>query len=1019
MRAAAIALGTILGGMATAWAQGTNGQRVPPMTTDFVNFLIGVYANGSKCPSGQGVVNGASVAVCAAPGTAANPAGNAGHEQINLGGVFGAGAVYYEEAFAGATVTARVQAACSQALSDNPSTVSLIRVPSSESDTTPVAALFTGRSCIVEDDRGLIEPDYSQGYGGNSGNSLSGEILLFCAKTQAGTLADTGVTNPSCEEVYEEDRGGGFNNYNNPNQGIVSITFTGTGSGYTSGPATISGGTFTTAANYFCVATAGAITAMLPAEGLAGPGVYSSISGLSVSCPSGSGQTFTAHLAEGTKTNYIPLRSVEVSRSQGQHISFASNVTSYSPGDTIAFSTNVNCHEFSNAAGDQGCNPYSAVTRVGWAPLTGVVAAINGNVLTICGSSAISGGVCGVAPTNGQELGEGMNLVNTSRSPYSTGTISSVSGTPPTLTGSGTSWNSLSTSNPASNFPLNLYFEFPAEATQGGVTAATYTSGGTFSGTGTVNLSGFSGGCSGVLATMAVSSGTAGAITIQVRGNACTTGSGAQTLTASCSTGTISCSGTVTLSATVAAGTGAHQILQVTAVGGNTNITLANSSQGGNIPYGGVITGGAYAIYQGSQIVSAPYTGAQPCTTCYAAVGDPSQFQVGDSVMGGEGAQQMAEDMLNSHVQNVPVPNNYGSTNLFNTSTGSFPLTNGALWEGSYKNEVLSLDWADDNVAGVVPSEGIFMQGAAPTFGFINADDPARDNLECLWNPFTSTGSNSAACFDRTSANNWWVFGPKNTTASDLFVAPGQVGIGETPPATFALGVNGTLKATGLQLTGLLGITLLGTDSSGDLESSTTGTTGSGTMLFLVPPVGTNQTGADQFASTATNGGSSGGFSNGLNVLNFGTGKSTGIADANWGGTRWTDLYQDSGAAGWHFGIYSEGTELTGNGGYTAYWSLPKPTTTNQLIAQVGAAHTAQGSATLSSGTATVSSSAACTVSATCIYQLTDCGPSGTTLGAQYAVGTITAGTSFVINALSTANAVVTTDASKICWAIN
>jgi hypothetical protein len=40
-------------------------------------------------------------------------------------------------------------------------------------------------------------------------------------------------------------------------------------------------------------------------------------------------------------------------------------------------------------------------------------------------------------------------------------------------------------------------------------------------------------------------------------------------------------------------------------------------------------------------------------------------------------------------------------------------------------------------------------------------------------------------------------------------------------------------------------------------------------------------------------------------------------------------------------------------------------------------------------------------------------------LGARLDVGTIVAGTSFVINALSTANVVVTTDGSTVCWQIN
>jgi hypothetical protein len=78
-----------------------------------------------------------------------------------------------------------------------------------------------------------------------------------------------------------------------------------------------------------------------------------------------------------------------------------------------------------------------------------------------------------------------------------------------------------------------------------------------------------------------------------------------------------------------------------------------------------------------------------------------------------------------------------------------------------------------------------------------------------------------------------------------------------------------------------------------------------------------------------------------------------------------------------------------------------------------------EGLATLSSGTVTVSTTAACPPGASCVYTLTDCGASGSTLGARFGVGTVVAGTSFVIDAWSTSKAVVTTDNSSVCWAIH
>lgn len=77
------------------------------------------------------------------------------------------------------------------------------------------------------------------------------------------------------------------------------------------------------------------------------------------------------------------------------------------------------------------------------------------------------------------------------------------------------------------------------------------------------------------------------------------------------------------------------------------------------------------------------------------------------------------------------------------------------------------------------------------------------------------------------------------------------------------------------------------------------------------------------------------------------------------------------------------------------------------------------GYTTLSSGTVTVSNSAACTASATCTYKLTNCGINGSAALGVLTIGTVTAGTSFVINSESSVSAIVTTDNSHVCWQIN
>ena len=76
------------------------------------------------------------------------------------------------------------------------------------------------------------------------------------------------------------------------------------------------------------------------------------------------------------------------------------------------------------------------------------------------------------------------------------------------------------------------------------------------------------------------------------------------------------------------------------------------------------------------------------------------------------------------------------------------------------------------------------------------------------------------------------------------------------------------------------------------------------------------------------------------------------------------------------------------------------------------------GIATLSSGSVTVSNHNACTPSATCVYKLANCALNGSVAIGVPAIGTVVAGTSFVINSY-TAIAGVAADSSKICWQIN
>lgn len=78
-----------------------------------------------------------------------------------------------------------------------------------------------------------------------------------------------------------------------------------------------------------------------------------------------------------------------------------------------------------------------------------------------------------------------------------------------------------------------------------------------------------------------------------------------------------------------------------------------------------------------------------------------------------------------------------------------------------------------------------------------------------------------------------------------------------------------------------------------------------------------------------------------------------------------------------------------------------------------------KGTALLTSGTVTVSNAAACTPANTCIYKFTNCGKNSSTAIGVLSVGTVSVGTSFVINSLSSTGSVATSEGSTICWQIN
>ena len=109
-----------------------------------------------------------------------------------------------------------------------------------------------------------------------------------------------------------------------------------------------------------------------------------------------------------------------------------------SNGDTIAVGANAWCSGGANAVGDQGCQAFAGNALQANTDFTGTITGIASNVITYSGGT--NEGQRGEAGTT---TGTSGYVIDLSRA-YTTGTISSITGTPPVVVGSGTTRTSLS-----------------------------------------------------------------------------------------------------------------------------------------------------------------------------------------------------------------------------------------------------------------------------------------------------------------------------------------------------------------------------------------------------------------------------------------------------------------------------------------------------------------------------------------------------------------------------------------------
>lgn len=144
------------------------------------------------------------------------------------------------------------------------------------------------------------------------------------------------------------------------------------------------------------------------------------------------------------KSNWTGLISSLRSYTPGQHFGLTTEDFNASNGDTFGIALIDEQWGNTNAAGDEGEKGIAVNTYQGNSEFNATVSSIAGNVINYTGASS----------DEPYSRGEQRLLIDTTTGVYSTGTISAISGTPPTVTGSGTGWSSLGVGTHA-----NLCFE--------------------------------------------------------------------------------------------------------------------------------------------------------------------------------------------------------------------------------------------------------------------------------------------------------------------------------------------------------------------------------------------------------------------------------------------------------------------------------------------------------------------------------------------------------------------------------
>ena len=155
----------------------------------------------------------------------------------------------------------------------------------------------------------------------------------------------------------------------------------------------------------------------------------------------------------GTKSEYEVLSIYQSNHTPGQHSALTVINNNASSGDTIAVAALAqNTGNCANAGGDEGCIGVRVASTQLTNTFTARVSSVSGS--TINYDTAVE-------PA---ERGEGRYLIVTNRGLYTVGTVTNITGTPPTFNGSATSWLSLCPGGVACR-PANLFIEITGSNT--------------------------------------------------------------------------------------------------------------------------------------------------------------------------------------------------------------------------------------------------------------------------------------------------------------------------------------------------------------------------------------------------------------------------------------------------------------------------------------------------------------------------------------------------------------------------